>query len=55
MTTIMIINARIVTLRGPDGPRRGGALADLGVIENGYTPGAALVASAMNQLMNSPN
>ncbi|MDY7109311.1 MAG: imidazolonepropionase [Planctomycetota bacterium] len=36
MSTIVITNARIVTLKGPRGPRRGEALADLGVIERGY-------------------
>ena len=36
MRTILIVNARLVTLRGPAGPRRGGALEDLGVIERGF-------------------
>lgn len=36
MTTIMIINARILTMRGPAGPRRGAALGDLGVIDEGH-------------------
>ncbi|MBT8485713.1 MAG: imidazolonepropionase, partial [Phycisphaerae bacterium] len=36
MATILITNARIVTLRGAAGPRRGSALRDLGVIDNGY-------------------
>jgi imidazolonepropionase len=36
MRTILIINARLITLRGPAGPRRGEALEDLGVIERGF-------------------
>ncbi len=36
MSTIIIANARILTLRGPAEARRGAALGDLGVIERGY-------------------
>ncbi len=36
MSTFIISNARILTLRGSGEPRRGKDLADLGVIENGY-------------------
>ena len=36
MSTIIIVNARIVTLDGSDGPRRGPSIRDLGVIENGW-------------------
>lgn len=36
MSLVTIINARLLTLAGPSGPRRGDALADLGVIERGY-------------------
>jgi imidazolonepropionase len=36
MSTIIIVNARLVTLDGPDGARRGKAMRDLGVIENGW-------------------
>jgi imidazolonepropionase-like amidohydrolase len=32
---IHIRNARILTLVGPTGPRRGGALGDLGILPNG--------------------
>ncbi|MHC4947043.1 MAG: imidazolonepropionase [Planctomycetota bacterium] len=34
--TLTIANARILTLAGPPGPRRGAALGDLGVIERGF-------------------
>lgn len=36
MAATTIRNARVVTLRGAKGPRRGGALRDLGVIERGW-------------------
>ena len=36
VATLNIINARILTLAGSDVPRRGRALADLGVIERGF-------------------
>jgi len=36
MTAFTIRNARVVTLRGPRGLRRGKALRDLGVIESGW-------------------
>jgi imidazolonepropionase len=36
MRTIIIANARILTLQGPDGARRGDALEDLGVIDRGF-------------------
>lgn len=36
MATIIIVNARLVTLNGPEGPRRGEAMRDLGIIENGW-------------------
>jgi len=36
MPTIIIVNARLVTLQGPNGPRRGAAMRDLGVIEHGW-------------------
>ncbi len=36
MARLLITNARILTMRGADGPRRGEALADLGVIARGY-------------------
>ncbi|MFK7962170.1 MAG: imidazolonepropionase [Phycisphaerales bacterium] len=36
MSTTIIVNARLVTLAGPDGPRRGADLRDLGVIERGW-------------------
>ena len=34
--TLTITNARVLTLAGSEVPRRGEALADLGVIERGY-------------------
>jgi len=36
MTAIIIANARVLTLKGPRGARRGVALRDLGVIEEGW-------------------
>jgi len=36
MSALAIANARVLTLRGPPGPRRGEALRDLGVIERGF-------------------
>jgi imidazolonepropionase len=36
MTPFTIINARILTLAGRAGPRRGAAAGDLGIIEHGY-------------------
>ncbi len=36
MSALAIANARVVTLRGPAGPRRGDAMRDLGVIERGF-------------------
>ncbi|MHC5113787.1 MAG: imidazolonepropionase [Planctomycetota bacterium] len=36
MTTVVITNARILTMKGASGARRGEALSDLGIIENGY-------------------
>ncbi len=36
MATIIIVNARLVTLQGPAGPRRGDATRDLGVIDPGW-------------------
>jgi imidazolonepropionase len=36
MSALAIANARVLTLRGPPGPRRGAALRDLGVIERGF-------------------
>jgi len=36
MSTIVITNARILTLKGQSGPRRGKALQNLGVIEKGH-------------------
>jgi len=36
METLVIANARILTLAGDPDPRRGASLQDLGVIENGY-------------------
>jgi imidazolonepropionase len=36
MPVIVIANARIITLRGSPGPRRGDALRELGIIERGY-------------------
>jgi imidazolonepropionase len=36
MRTVIFVNARILTLAGPQRPRRGSELADLGVIEQGY-------------------
>jgi imidazolonepropionase len=36
MSALSIANARVLTMRGPPGPRRGEALRDLGVIERGF-------------------
>ncbi|MDG2424560.1 MAG: imidazolonepropionase [Phycisphaerales bacterium] len=36
MSIRYLINARLITLAGGDGPRRGEAMQDLGVIENGW-------------------
>ncbi|MCP3903672.1 MAG: imidazolonepropionase [Planctomycetes bacterium] len=36
MATVVITNARILTLAGSPGPRRGADLSELGIIENGY-------------------
>ena len=36
MTPIIIANARVLTLKGPPGARRGAALRDLGLIEDGW-------------------
>jgi imidazolonepropionase len=36
MSTIIVANARVLTLKGPAGPRRGADLDDLGVIESGH-------------------
>jgi len=36
MTTLLVHDARILTLSGPDGARRGASLADNGVIERGW-------------------
>ena len=36
MSSVVIGNARILTLAGSDGPRRGAALGELGVIEQGW-------------------
>lgn len=36
MNTTIIVNARILTLGGHEGPRRGADLSDLGVIEKGW-------------------
>lgn len=36
MPGLLILNARVLTLDGPDGPRRGSELHELGVIEHGF-------------------
>lgn len=36
MPDLLLVNARLITLAGHDGPRRGTAMSDLGVVEHGW-------------------